>query len=396
MIQEYFKLSMKSMRHRKLRSWLTILGIVIGIAAIISLISLGYGLENAITAQFEKMGINSIRVIPKGYHGPSSSANGLTTDDAKVIGSIVGVDYVEEILMQRSEIEYGNKQAFLSVVASPVSQSEKTFADLDLDFEDGRRYFGGETNVVVIGNRVAHDLFDKDVMIRSNLIIEGKKFKVVGILESQGMQGGTDDMIMMKLEEARDLFDKQDELSVIRVEAQTGMDLSKLAKEIETKLKRKRDDEAFEVFTPEQLLEQLGSILAIVRFILAGIAAISLAVGGVGIMNSMYTSVKERTRQIGVMKAVGANRSDIIMLFVVEAGLMGLGGGVLGVILGFMFAFSVEGVAAQLGYPVVKIVIDWVLVFGAMGFSFIIGVASGLLPAIKAADMDPVEALRYE
>jgi len=156
------------------------------------------------------------------------------------------------------------------------------------------------------------------------------------------------------------------------------------------------DEKEFSVYTPKQLLDQLSSILGAIKIILSGIAAISLVVGGIGIMNSMFTSVLERTRQIGIMKAIGATKKDILSLFLIESGLIGLGGGLIGVILGITTAKIVEVVAFNLGFSLLVIKLDFLLIGLVLFFAFFIGMISGAIPAYQAASLKPVDALRYE
>jgi len=395
MIKENLNYALRNIRYRKTRSWLTIIGVIIGIAAIVALISLGEGLENAVEEQFEKMGVNSIRVVPKGFRGPSAGVEGLTENDVDVIENIPGVDYAESILIERVKVEFGNEEIYSQVYGSPMDKSDEVFADLNLVFDEGRKYNSGEEDSIIIGYNLAHDKFKKDVKLRNNLMIEGKKFKVVGIIEKTGLD--FDSGMYMSIGSLREITDAdKNKVSIIRVQLLDGEDINKIGKTIEQKLKRSRGDETFEVFTPEQLLSQIGSILAIIRFILAGIAGISLAVGGVGIMNSMYTSVKERTRDIGVMKAIGATNANIAIMFLFESGFVGLIGGAVGAIIGTMMAFSVEIIASQLGFGLISIQVNYKLIAFALFFAFFVGIISGLLPAIRATKLVPVEALRYE
>jgi len=276
-----------------------------------------------------------------------------------------------------------------------MDKSDEVFADLNLVFDEGRKYNSGEEDSIIIGYNLAHDKFKKDVKLRNNLMIEGKKFKVVGIIEKTGLD--FDSGMYMSIGSLREITDAdKNKVSIIRVQLLDGEYINKIGKTIEQKLKRSRGDETFEVFTPEQLLSQIGSILAIIRFILAGIAGISLAVGGVGIMNSMYTSVKERTRDIGVMKAIGATNANIAIMFLFESGFVGLIGGAVGAIIGTMMAFSVEIIASQLGFGLISIQVNYKLIAFALFFAFFVGIISGLLPAIRATKLVPVEALRYE
>ncbi|MFH1332590.1 MAG: ABC transporter permease [archaeon] len=395
MIQEYFKLSMSHMKIRKLRATLTMLGIIIGIAAIVALITISQGLENAVLDQFEKRGKNDIRVLPKGLTGAPAASTILTTKDVKTLEGIVGVDYVFEMIIATATIEYGNEKRFSQILNYPADLLSTVLEDQDLKIEQGRVFKSGEKDGVIIGNKVAEDMFSKEIKLRNNIVINGKKFRVVGILESLG-EGTFDNAIIIPLETGRELFNKPKELSGILIHFQEGVDIEKAGEEVRTKLKRARDNENFDVFTPQELMRQINTILGVIQIVLGGIAGISLVVGGVGIMNAMYTSVMERTREIGVMKAVGARNSDVLTMFLIESGLMGLFGGLMGVILGTGVAFAFGKIASQLGFGLLLIRIEWQLLIFALLFAFFVGVISGTLPAFRAARLKPVDALRYE
>lgn len=397
MITDFFRLSFFSVKHTKIRSWLTIIGIVIGIAAIVALISISQGLENAITEQFSKLGVQDIRVAPKGMRGPpgSTSVTVLTEKDVETVEKVKGVDYVLGALAQRATVEFGNEEKRINTMAYPPELTERAFLDVDLEFAQGRPFNKGEQGSVMIGYNIAEDAFKKEVRLRSNLKIEGKTFKVVGIIKEAGLPV-IDDGVFLALDDAREIFDKPDEISAMTVHILPGEDMSSVADAIERRLKRARDNENFQVFTPQQVLEQMSTILGIVSIVLAGIAAISLLVGGIGIMNSMYTSVLERTREIGVMKAIGATNESILTMFLLESGLIGLGGGLIGVGLGTAIAFSFGQVAAQLGFSLLLIKIDFKLLAFALAFAFFVGMVSGTLPAVRASKLKPVDALRYE
>lgn len=394
MIDDYFKISMSYMRAKKLRAYLTILGIVIGIAAIVALITMSQGLENAIVEQFSKRGVHDIRVLPKGLRGPPTASNLITTKDSDVVKNIVGVDYVMGIIITSASIEYGNEKKFSSVIAYPGDIIERLFQDQDIKVGQGRVFKEKEYGII-LGKKAAEKLFGKKLNLRNSVTINGKKFKVVGILEELGISE-FDNAVIIPLETARVVFDKPKELSGILIHLQDGIDMEKTARDIKAKLKRSRDNENFEVFTPQELLRQLGTILGIVQIVLGGIAGISLVVGGVGIMNAMYTSVMERTRDIGVMKATGAKNSDVLTMFLIESGLMGLIGGLVGVVLGTLVAFVFGKIVVQLGFGLILIKIEWNLAIFALLFAFFVGVISGTLPAFRAARLKPVDALRYE
>ncbi|MBU4501228.1 MAG: ABC transporter permease [Nanoarchaeota archaeon] len=396
MIADFLKISFMSMRHREVRSWLTILGIVIGIAAIVALISISQGLENAITEQFSKMGVQDIRVTAKGLRGPPTGTGFvLTTADVETVEKVKGVDYVLGLLMQRGEVEYSNKKALLNTMAYPTDLAQQAFIDVDLKFADGRPFSKGDKGNVLLGWNVAKDEFDKEIRVKNNIKIEDKNFKVIGIIEKAGLPT-IDDAIIMTLDDSRDLYDVSDEVSAMMVHLLPGVDMEKAADMIHRRLKRARDNENFEVFTPKQILDQLSTILGILEIVLAGIASISLLVGGIGILNAMYTSVLERTKEIGIMKAVGATNANILSLFLLESGFIGAVGGLVGAGVGIGVALAFGGIANQLGFSLLLIKIDLKLIFFALAFAFIVGVISGTLPAVRASKLKPVDALRYE
>ncbi len=395
MIDEFIMFSWNNMKHRQLRSWLTIIGVIIGIAAIVSLISLGEGFENAIVEQFNVLGADKIRITPAGLTGPPTGVEGLTTDDLEVVEDVRGVDYAGGAIFETASVNFDNTDgmAFLKGVDNDLVEDGKI--DVNLDLEEGDWFSSGERKVVIIGNAFAKEYFDKEILVKNSIEIEDEKFKVVGILETSGDQA-TDGVLYVPLEDAKELYDKDDGINFIYAAVEEGEELNEVAERIADKLENARDDDDFLIVTPDSLLTQLGSILSVVQFILGGIAAISLVVGGIGIMNSMFTSVLERTKQIGLMKAVGASKEKILLIFIMEAALIGLAGGVMGVLLGYFFAFSVQGVAALLGFSYLKIVVLWNVVALSLIFALGVGVISGLYPAYKASGLNPVEALRYE
>jgi len=242
--------------------------------------------------------------------------------------------------------------------------------------------------------------FDEGVDLRDKLIIQGKEFRVVGVMEQIG-NPADDSQVYIPLETAKEIFDKEDEIDMVYVQIKAGFEPNEVAENIEKKLRKARDEkkgeETFSVQTFEQLLETFSNIFAVVQGVLVGIAAISLLVGGIGIMNTMYTAVLERTKEIGTMKAIGAKNSDILWIFLFESGLLGLVGGAVGILIGIGLAKGTEYVATTaLGTPFLQASFPLYLIVGALAFSFLIGTASGILPAMQAAKLKPADALRYE
>ena len=391
---EVFVLALSSLKERKVRNWLTILGIIIGIAAIVTLVFVGNGLENAIREQFSKLGISNIRVAPGNLRGPPTGTLGFNNSIVDLVENVKAVEYVNPALLNFATVEYNNKEEVLMTIGYDTKLSDKGFLDVDLKLEEGRFFRSGEKNGIIIGWKIAHDNFKKEILARSNININNIQFKVIGIFEKTGTD--VDDRIYMPLEDARELFNKRDIVNVFVVKVKDGIDVEEAAEDIKRELQKHYEEEQFTVFTPKQLLSQLKSILGIVTFLLSGIAAISLVVGGIGIMNSMFTSVLERTRDIGVMKSIGATNKQILVMFLVESGLIGLIGGILGVVLGISIAEIVEIIAANFGFSLLAITLNFKIIVFMLLFSFGIGMISGVVPAYQAAKLKPVDALRYE
>lgn len=391
-----FKFAMQSIMHRKMRSWLTVMGIIIGIAAIVTLISVSQGLENAITDQFEEMGTNRIYIMPKtgaGIFGAAQGAEGLTEDDVDFLSGFAEIDYINSYLFQKIGVDFGDENIYASVMGVEMEDIAKAMGDMGVDLDDGRWFANGERGSIVIGNSIANSIYEKKVYVNNKLEISGEKYKVVGIVEKIGNEQD-DTQIYISMDSAREIYNEPDEVSFIEMVVKDGFIVSDVASDIFEKLKRYRDAEDFEIYTSEQLLEQFGSLLNIVQVVLGGIAAISLLVGGIGIMNSMFTNVLERKNEIGIMKSIGAGPKDIMKIFVVEAGLIGFVGGVMGVIFGVILAFSIGSIASYFGFMYLDIKVEWWLVLLGILFAFVVGVVSGYLPAKNAAKLLPVEALR--
>ncbi len=405
MIIDYFSYAFKNLRHRKVRTWLTMIGIFIGIAAVVSIISLGQGLEDMVTGQFEDMGADKITVMP----GSSLLSAGmatipLTQKDYDVIKRTKGVLNVAGMAYLSPRVEYKDESEYTFVVGLPLDPDSKSVFDSMSNFkiDYGRDLKDGDGNVIVVGSSVAKDdrLFEEGVVLGSKVTINGVDFKVIGVLETLGNEPD-DRSVYINIERARDVFNLEDKYDVLFLQAKPGFDVSEVAEDIEDALRKSRGlkegEEDFNVQTTEQLQESFGTIFSIVQWFLIGVASISIVVGGIGIMNTMYTSVLERTYDIGIMKAIGARNNDILTLFVIEAGTLGAVGGVIGVLIGGGFAKIIEIAAkSALSVDLLKAHLSIELLVGAVLFSFIVGMASGALPAKQAASMKPVDALRYE
>ncbi|MBI2653516.1 ABC transporter permease [Candidatus Woesearchaeota archaeon] len=409
MIKDYFKVGISNLLHRKMRSWLTMVGIFIGIAAVVGLISLGQGMKEAIGNVFLNIGADKLVIQAKSglqFAGPpgSSAASNLTTHDMDVIRRVKGVDKVGARLIKPAKIEFNNEVKFYFAASMPDDEEGRELITEVNRYEPeaGRLLKKGDKFEAFIGNNVANKgLFKKKIELGNKIKINDVEFKVVGILKKSG-NPQQDRVVIVPEDTLREVLkiDKK-KVDVIAVNVQKGVDVNKVAEDIEKAMRRDRDlelgKEDFQVSTPQQILEVLDTILTMVEIVLIGIAAISLVVGGIGIANTMYTSVIERTKEIGVMKSVGAQNKDILLIFLIESGLLGLAGGAIGIALGIGLSKLVEFAAFKfLGTSLIKAFFPWYLIVGALLFSFLIGTMSGLLPARQAASLKPVDALRYE
>lgn len=399
----YLLLALDNIKHRRLRSWLTMIGIFIGVAAVVSLISLGQGMQSSIESQFEMMGANKLIIMPGTGMGMMPSSEKLTSKDLVIVERVKGVDIVTEFIYGSSLVEFRDEAKHTMIIGLATDDSANIFKDMQgFETEKGRDLKEGDKLKAVVGYLVAKDngFFEEGIGIRDKIIIKEREFKVVGVMKQIG-NPSDDSSIYIPLDTAREIFEKEDEIDSIYVQVKSGFEPTEVAEDIKEELRdfrnEKEGEETFSVQTFEQILDTFNTIFGIVQAVLVGIAGISLLVGGIGIMNTMYTSVLERTKDIGIMKAVGARNSDILLLFLVESGLLGLFGGFIGIVLGLGFAKIVEFVVSNnLGINLLKVAIDPVLISSALLFAFIVGSLSGMFPARQAARMKPVDALRYE
>ena len=394
MLLDYFLMAVNSISHRKLRSWLTLIGIVIGVAAIISLVTVSRSLESTIESQFEQFGANRIIISPKGFQGPGTSSEGLTMKDVETIEKISGFKYVVPGVFLSTEVKYRKEVGFTLVSGIPSENFEEFFIDSGVELKEGRFIKEGDKYEAVVGSKVTEDMFRDELRLGSKIEIKGREFRIVGILKEIG-NSQDDNQINVPLDTVRDVFSKPDDVDVVIAQVKSANDIPMLQEKIKKELERRRGDTNFQVVTATQILEQINQVLGIMQFVLVGIAAISLIVGAIGIMNSMYTSVMERTRDIGIMKAVGAMNSDILNIFLVESGLIGFVGGIFGVIIGSLMAFIIGQISKSAGFLLIIKIEPLVIVFGLL-FAFVVGIISGILPAYQASRLKPVDALRYE
>ncbi|MEK6825632.1 MAG: ABC transporter permease [Nanoarchaeota archaeon] len=399
-----FKLALSNLKHRGIRSWLTLLGIIIGIAAVIALLSLGQGLQNAIRGQFS--GISADRLVltnAETTFGPpgSTAVNKLTEHDQKLVEQVPNVVSTIPRLIRVTAVEYNRERKFIFTGSLPKDQENLNFiyAAFQIKVSQGKLLKASERNMVLLGSEVAkEERFGKEIHIGTKLVIQGKEFEVAGILSRLGNLQ-FNNAIFMPEENLKDILQIGDEIDLLVIKISDITEAESTVETLTRKLRKDRGEkvgeEDFSIQTPAAVLSSVNTILTAINIVVAGIAAIALLIGSIGVSNTMFTSILERKKEIGTMKAVGAKNSDILTLFLIESGLLGLIGGVIGVALGVGLAFgAATGANLVLGTTLLQASFSLPLIGSAVLFTFLLGVVAGMIPAWQASRLHPVEALR--
>ena len=411
---ESVRIALRALTANKMRSILTMLGIIIGVGAVIALLSVGQGFEQYITQQFESLGSNLLFVIPGQLEngGPPGSASPqriqpLTMGDAQAVADPFQVPDVVAVApnYSRSGTVTRGKQETASSIdgVTPEYQSVRNFKPALGEFIS-QEHVNGRSRVAVLGDTVASRLFEADEYpIGQTVKLNDVPFKVIGVLEKKGGGGfgNEDNVVLIPISTAQTrLFDAgtvRGELviSVMFIQVTTQDKMESAASRITEVLRERhrisfRDDDDFTVVNQADLIQVFGEFTAVFTTVLGAIAGISLLVGGIGIMNIMLVSVTERTREIGIRKAVGAKRRDILLQFLVEAMVLSLLGGIMGIVLGYLASTALSGLLD------LTTVVTVGAILLATSFSAAVGLFFGIYPATRAARLNPIDALRYE
>jgi putative ABC transport system permease protein len=400
LIWETVRTAVRALWSNKLRTALTTLGMIIGVSAVVTMLALGEGARASVEGHIRSMGSNLLSISPGApMRGPvrTGSVNTMTTDDAEAIAELPGVIAVAPESMGSAQVRYLEQNMSSTVIGTtPAYIAARSFEVASGDcFTENDIH--GRRRVAVIGSNVAETLFGNLSPLGERIQIKGISFRVVGVLEEKGDQGfmNPDDQILVPLSTHQGVLFGLDYLSSISVQVESEDAMDGVQAEIERLLRlrhriREGADDDFHVRSQTEMLETMNQVTGTFTALLGGVAAVSLLVGGIGIMNIMLVSVRERTREIGLRLAVGARRRDILLQFLVESVIVSLAGGLAGLGLGYAAA---EVVAQLAGWDTVVRLYSVVL---SLATSFGIGVVFGVGPARRAALMDPVEALRQE
>lgn len=410
MLIDNINIAIKNIKERRSRVFLTLLGIAIGIMAIVSLMSIGEGMQQAVVGELSSLS-DTIIVTTGSVSVDSMMGGGFTEAEGQYFNErdiddiyrVNGIDSIDPVMFSAGIIEYNGEIQLASILAIDSSRLEDIFGIDFLGLKSGDFMKEGDQNSCVIGYNVAYEFFDIDIYVGNKIEINGKNFVVSGIYNQQGagMSIPTDDYIHLSTRDLKKISGEENISGIlIRVSDSHLGRIEDIANEIEFSINENHGtDDYASAITMSSILESIQEIIGIIQIVLIGIAAIALVVAAIGIMNTMLTSVMERTHEIGIMKAIGARNSDVLFIFMMEGVFISLLGGGAGIALGFVGA---EGFGSMSGSgfmgspmsitPIVTITSIGISLFVAL----IVGVISSLYPARKAAKMSPIEAVRYE
>ena len=409
---EIFNIIFKNIGRRKLRSFLTILGIIIGSAAFVTIFNLGKALEETISQNLERnIGSNIIAVIPvqigRGFQEAFRGVRTViyfTEDEANKIKKIEGVQYAFGYYRDTMNVKFKNEEYRLNVYGIyGVNDWIRIEAERIGIYKGSFLKNSGE---VVLGYRVSKKFFEKEIKIGDKILIGNRTFKVVGILnEAGGVLSAIDEGIFISIDDMKKIIDTRNQLNQLTIKVKEGYDVDEVAEKIRQELlkirREKEGKETFSIITPSFFRQIVSETIGTLSIFLLAIASVSLLVGTIGISNTMFTSVLERTKEIGILKAIGAKNRDILLIFLLESAMIGIIGSAIGAIIGVVLSVALQYISSIIisgegSSSVTAIIIDYQSILIAILIGFVAGSIAGYFPARRAAKLEAVEALRYE
>ena len=400
------KYVVNNIMQRKVRSFLTSLSILVGIMAIFALVSFGIGVSDYLDEVFEDLGTNRIMIQQRTFGPPGSGDGSFTDDDVDFVDIYTGIDVATGAIWNFGTIvqsPFEDTRAVAMVMGAatdgPGAESIRNF--LTVDVEEGRYLRNDEREAAVLGNNYLREdrIFERPLSVGDRIILEGEEIRVVGFLESIG-NPEDDSMIILDDDYYIDLFGTDGTYDVIIAEVDPTQDTSDIADRLEDDFRRhlgeEEGEETFSILVFEDILEIASTILDLIINLVVMIALISVVVAAINITNSLYISIMERTKEIGVMKAIGARNSVIRNIFLMEAGLLGFMGGVIGVALGYAIAYTGGVIADELGYGSLQPAFPIWLFVACISFATLVGAMAGYLPAWQASKQEAATSLRDE
>ncbi len=410
-LSKCFKHAFNMVLHSKLRSWLTIIGIVIGVAAVIAIVSIGEGMQQTLNARLGGLGGDIVTISPGFSRGAGmfgmrggeggSSVGAQATDKEIVLGrsDLQALKGIPDIALIDTNIRGSVEVSYLGKTGkvSTTGVDQRVWSQITTSkIKDGRMLDSADQNVIVIGGRLASSYFDQPVGINKMITIENSTFRVVGILDDQSTN------IYMPIQMAYQVIkDKKNDIYdsfVVKIKNEDQLDevITKLENKLMTARHVTRKTKDFSITSSKQMQQTMAETMNSMNAFLLAIAAVSLIVGSVGIANTMFTSVLEKTKEIGIMKAIGARNNDILLIFLFNAAFIGLVGGIIGIILGTILSGFMPALVGNLPMARGGTIVSLDSIIMALSVSVTVGILAGIIPAYQASKLKPVDALRYE
>jgi len=407
-ILEPIWIGLDQLRTNKLRSFLTLLGLLIGVASVTGIVSLAEGLRTRVTSELDRLGGISLIFVsnPRTFYRDDEgrwvrrthNEQLVMEDIARIEEEVPGVRSIIPRDGTGGNLRYGKVSTSAQVIGTTLGFTRA------MDWQVGRGRFLNRTdledwrNVVVLGFSLAQDLFGTEDPLGQEIKINGERFDVIGVMEEKRIfDEDMGDQAVIPITTLQKRLTGRRQLSFLQVQAELGADPQEVVAGIRRTLKRyHRFGEDFQVESAGDQIAEINSVILIMKLVGGGIAGISLLVGGIGIMNIMLVSVTERTREIGIRKAVGAKRSDVLIQFLLESMVLAMAGGAAGIVVGWLLGTGLAAIISSLAGESFPAVVNMQAAVGAIVFSGLIGVFFGVYPAVRASRLDPVEALRYE